>query len=265
MRLTSHSAEHGGSCDRVGNYTIALKAGPSHHGDMDKATVKRLLGIAPPSTYLLEEEAYARLAAKGFAPDAIIDVGAWEGNWTRLARTQFGEIPSLMVEPQAAKRPFLEAVCSDFPLARYVSTVLSASAGETVTFYEMLSGSSFLQERSNAPRTETKLTTRTLDEVAADLPGSSLFLKIDVQGAELLVLAGGQDTLARSEVVQLEVALLPYNEGAPTFLEVLFYMDERGFVPFDFSGESRPNGHLVQIDMIFVRRESPLRPKTISF
>ena len=232
---------------------------------MNKATVKRLLGISPPSTYILEEEAYARLAAKGFAPDAILDVGAWEGNWTRLARAQFGEVPSLMVEPQAAKKPFLDQVCDELPMARYVSTVLSASAGETVTFYEMLSGSSFLPERSNAPRTETTLKTRTLDEVAADIPGSSLFLKIDVQGAELLVLAGGENTLARSEVVQLEVALLPYNEGAPTFLEVLMYMDERGLVPFDISGESRPMGHLVQIDLIFVRRESPLRAKSITF
>lgn len=230
-----------------------------------KATVKRLLGMGPTSTYILEEEAYRRLAAKGFAPDAIIDVGAWEGNWTRLARNQFGDVPCLMVEPQRAKKPFLDQVCDDLPLVRHVSNVLSASAGETVTFYEMLSGSSFLPERSNAPRTEIKLNTRILDDVAAYLSGSSLFLKIDVQGAELLVLAGGQKTLARSEVVQLEVAMLPYNEGAPTFLEVLSYMDERGFVPFDISGESRPMGHLVQIDLLFVRRESPLRAMSISF
>ena len=232
---------------------------------MDKTTVKRLLGISTPSTYVMEEEAYARLAEKEFAPDAIIDVGAWEGNWTRLARAQFGDVPSVMIEPQAAKKPFLDRVCIEFPKTRYVSTVLSASGGETVIFYEMLSGSSFLPERSNAPRTETTLNTRTLDDVAENLPGSSLLLKIDVQGAELLVLAGGEATLARSEVVQLEVALLPYNEGAPTFLEVLSYMDERGFVPFDISGESRPMGHLVQIDLIFVRRESRLRAKTITF
>jgi len=86
-----------------------------------------------------------------------------------------------------------------------------------------------------------------------------------VQGAGLLVLAGGQKTLARSEVVQLEVALLPYNEGAPTFLEVLSYMNDHGFVPFDISGESRPMGHLVQIDLLFVRRDSPLRPTSINF
>lgn len=232
---------------------------------MDKTILKRFLGIAPASDYAMEEEAYRRLAAKGFSPDAIVDVGAWEGKWTRLARNEFGEIPSLMVEAQTAKTPFLDQVCNDYPLARYVSTVLSDTAGKTVTFYEMLSGSSFLPEQSNAPRTATELTTRTLDEVTESLPGSSLFLKIDVQGAELLVLAGGQNTLARSDIVQLEVAMLPYNEGAPTFLEVISYMDARGFVPYDISGESRPMGHLVQIDLMFIRRDSPLRPTSITF
>lgn len=66
-------------------------------------------------------------------------------------------------------------------------------------------------------------------------------------------------------MVQLEVAMLPYNNGAPTFLDVLLYMDERGFVPFDISGESRPTGHLVQIDLLFIQRESHLRPKFITF
>ena len=213
----------------------------------------------------MEEKAYHRLFANGFKPDAIIDVGAYEGNWTRLASKVFGEVPSLMVEAQAAKTPALDQVCADLALARYVSTVLSGKAGETVTFYEMETGSSFLAEQSNAPRSETKLITRTLDELAEHLPGSSLFLKIDVQGAELHVLAGGQQTLARAAVVQLEVALIPYNKGAPTMIEVLSYMDERGFVPFDISGESRPTGHLVQIDMLFVPSASKLRPTSIVF
>ncbi len=225
--------------------------------------VRKILGRA--SHYDIEELAYRRMIEKGFTPDAIIDVGAYEGNWTRLARSVFGEVPCLMVEAQAGKKAALDQVCEELPQAALVSTALGATSGETITFYEMETGSSFLAEQSNAPRTETKLTTRTLDEVAADFPGSSLFLKIDVQGAELHVLAGGQDTLARCAAVQLEVAMLPYNEGAPTFLEVVRYMDERGFVPFDISGESRPTGHLVQIDMVFVPRDSALRPTRITF
>ena len=94
--------------------------------------------------------------------------------------------------------------------------------------------------------------TSTLDDVTAHLDGP-IFLKLDVQGAEVEVLDGGSKTLDRSDLVQLEVALLPYNEGGATFLQVINYMDQRGFVPFDVAGMIRPTGaELVQVDMLFV-------------
>lgn len=227
-----------------------------------KSLINRALGRRPADS--LEEIAYRRLVEKGFTPDGIIDVGAYQGEWTRLARRHFNA-PVLMVEAQAAKRPYLDRVCADLPRTMVESAVLGATAGETVTFYEMETGSSFLPEQSNAPRTATTLITSTLDTIAATLPGEALFLKIDVQGAELHVLTGGTATLARCALVQLEVAVLSYNEGAPTMLEVLSWMDARGFVPFDLSGESRPMGHLVQIDILFVPRASKLRPDFIEF
>ena len=206
-----------------------------------------------------EEEAYLRLREKGFAPAALIDVGAYQGEWTRLARRVFGPVKGLMVEAQEGKAPYLDRACSEMPGISWVNAVMGAEPGKNVTFYEMETGSSFFPERSNASRREKSLVTRTLDEVAADVPGP-VFLKIDVQGAELEVLAGGMETLARAELVQLEVALLPYNEGAPVMLDVLKWMDAAGFVPFDISCYSRPNGvDLAQIDLLFVRRDSGLR------
>lgn len=142
---------------------------------------------------------------------------------------------------------------------------MGRTAGETVTFYEMETGSSMFPEQSDARRTARTLSTRTLDDVASGVP-TPLFLKIDVQGAELEVLAGGSETLSRADLVQLEVALLPYNEGAPTILDVLPFMKTHGLVPFDLSGWSRPNGiDLAQIDLLFVREDSPLRLKFFNF
>ena len=212
-----------------------------------------------------EEEAYRRLAAKGFRPAALIDVGAYHGDWTRLARRVFGSVPGLMVEAQPGKAAALEQLCDEQCDLRFVSTVLGSASGQQVTFYEMETGSSLLPERSNVERMQRMLVTRTLDEIAGDIPGP-LFLKIDVQGAELQVLNGGAKTLDRAALVQLEVALLPYNEGAPTFLEVIRYMDDRGFVPFDIAGFSRPTGtDLAQIDVLFVDQESPLRLRRFEF
>ena len=211
----------------------------------------------------LEEEAYLRLRQKGFCPAGIIDVGAYQGEWTKLVRRIFEGVPVLMVEAQQSKKAGLKTLCGNG--VSFASAVLGAEAGRAVTFYEMETGSSYFEEQSNAPREATSYTTETLDSVAAGMVGP-LFLKIDVQGAELEVLQGGEETLGRCQLIQLEVAMLPYNKGAPNFFEVLSYMDERDFVPLDISGFSRPNGvDLVQIDVLFVRRDSSLRPAFIEF
>jgi FkbM family methyltransferase len=176
-----------------------------------------------------------------------------------MALTVFPGVPTLMVEAQDGKKPHLERICRDFPNVSYVSALLGGTAGERVTFYEMETGSSFLPEQSNVDRTERTMTMQRLDDVAGHIEGP-LFLKIDVQGAELQVLAGGQETLSRAAVVQLELAMLPYNKGAPTILEALDYMNARGLVPYDISGQTRvKRNDLVQIDMLFVPRDSRLR------
>ena len=92
-----------------------------------------------------------------------------------------------------------------------------------------------------------------------------LFIKIDVQGAELDVLRGAQQTLAKTEVLQLEVPLLRYNEGAPTIEEEISFLSDHGFVIYDIAGFIRPKGHLAQMDMLFVRRESKLRPSYFTY
>jgi FkbM family methyltransferase len=223
----------------------------------------RLLRTERPFSH--EEAAYRRLLSKGWRPAGIVDVGAYQGAWTQMVRRIFEDVPVLMVEAQKRKAEHLEALCKEMKGVSFAPAVLAAESGHEVTFFEMETGSSYFPERSNAPRTATSYLTRILDEVASSVEGP-LFLKIDVQGAELEVLAGGPETLRRSELVQLEVPIVTYNEGAPSLLEVISYMDEREFVPIDVCGFSRPNGvDLVQMDLLFVRRTSRLRPSFIQF
>ena len=210
-----------------------------------------------------EELAYRRLAGQGYLPDLIIDVGAYEGDWSRLARKVFPDAPILLVEPQAEKEAPLRLAMSEIGNARLHQSALAADCEEH-RFFVMETGSSLLSENSNVAREVRTLKTETLDS----LPGkaSNIFLKLDVQGGELGVLAGGQQTLKACSLIQLEVALLPYNEGAPTFLQVVTYMNELGFVPLDISGFIRPDGvNLVQVDMLFVPKESKFRPTAFKY
>ena len=82
-------------------------------------------------------------------------------------------------------------------------------------------------------------------------------IKIDVQGAELDVLAGGQKTLTGTEYVLLEVSLFWFFPQGPAFCDVLTYMKSKRFIPYDIYGlHYRPlDGALSQIDIAFMRED----------
>lgn len=210
---------------------------------------------------------YRRLAGLGYKPKAIIDVGAFQGNWTLSARRIFGAVPTLMVEAQGALIPNLERVAGENESVAVANAVLGARDGEAVQFFEMGTGSSFFPETSDAPRHASERYTQRLDDVVAQWrPGADdIFLKIDVQGAEREVLAGGTQVLANCSLVQLELAMLTYNEGAPLLPEVVEWMARNGWFPTEVSGFSRPRDRLVQIDMLFAPKGSELRPTNFHF
>ncbi len=216
----------------------------------------------------IAETSYFRLAQLGFRPNGIIDIGAYEGNWTRTVANIFPRVPILMIEAQAEKKLVLDRVRADLPLVDHVICLLGDKDGAGATFNVMETGSSIYSENSDAPRRQRRLTMRTLDAVLQERPQLSapLFVKLDVQGAELDVLRGGQVALKSSEVVQLEVALMSYNVGAPEALDVFQFMADRGFVVYDICGFVRPNpSYLAQVDVLFVRKDSALRRHYFTF
>jgi FkbM family methyltransferase len=210
----------------------------------------------------LEEVAYTRLRERGFRPNGIIDVGAHQGDWISSIRRIFRDCPSLSIEAREEQKAALGFICSQLPNAQFTIALLGPVPKRGVQFHIHGSGSSLFSERSDAQRTVREMDMVTLDQV---LSGDSrlrspLLLKLDVQGAELEVLRGAAETLAHCEIVQLEVALLNYNEGAPTTLEVISFMDANGFAIFDVVGFVRPNGtDLVQVDLLFAKKTSALR------
>jgi FkbM family methyltransferase len=216
--------------------------------------------------YRLERVTYRRLAKAGFAPATVIDIGAYHGAWSLDVHRVFPTAKVLMFEAAASNEPFLKSVAERIG-AEYSIALLSGSGGHEKTFYVQETGSSLYSERSNAPKSEARLTTTALDSaLAKHAIETPIFLKIDTQGSELDILAGAKNVLSRSEVVQLECALLNYNDGAPDFAAVVSFMNERGFKMFDIASFVRPNGqHLVQIDSIFVKANSRLRADFFKF
>jgi len=127
-----------------------------------------------------------------------------------------------------------------------------------------LVGSSIYLEREDfhvngVPR---KVPTVTLDSLCEDRKESGPYLmKIDVQGAELDVLAGEKKVLNDTEYLIIEVSLFEFFKGGPQFYDVVHYMKSCGFVVCDIiSLEYSPlDNALSQVDIAFVRNDSQCR------
>ena len=81
-----------------------------------------------------------------------------------------------------------------------------------------------------------------------------------MQGAELMVLRGASRALQRALVLQLEVPWFgQYNAGAPTFAEIIAFLDRYGFVVYEVlhDGPVRigKQQFAVQADFLFVRKD----------
>jgi len=95
-----------------------------------------------------------------------------------------------------------------------------------------------------------KLRTITLDAVASlkRFPPPDL-IKMDVQGAELDVLKGAQETIKTAKHIILELQIVEYNKGAPLKDTVIAYMDSIGYDCLGLFSNNGPDG-----DYHFVRR-----------
>ncbi len=95
-----------------------------------------------------------------------------------------------------------------------------------------------------------------LDSLWARLSSGALstYLKIDVQGAELDVLRGGESAVNECLFVELELSLVPLYETGPLFYEAVDWLRDRGFRPAGFECvlDDRRSGQMLQVDGIFV-------------
>jgi FkbM family methyltransferase len=206
--------------------------------------------------------ALAQLSRIGFQPRTVIDVGV--ANATAELYQAFPAASILLIEPLVEFEPFLRRICSTYN-AQYVLAAAGQAPG-TATFHVHADkfSSSLLTEVEGAsvdgaPRTVPVVT---LDQLAAEKNLSGPFLiKLDVQGAELQVLAGASRTLQQTEAVILEVTLFATMIGGPQFFDVVSRLKQLGFVPYDLFGfQYRPlDGALSQLDMIFVREDGLFR------
>lgn len=199
----------------------------------------------------------------GFAPRTVVDVGVADG--TMPLYQTFPDARHVLIEPLEESKPFLEAIAGCFPHVEYVIAAAGRQSGRVlINVHPDMARSSVYWESDYVPGAVSPrdVPSITLDQVKRErgLDGPIL-LKIDVQGAELDVLAGGEETLPATECVVLEASLFEFFRGAPLVSEVVAYMQRQGFVIYDVLAlQYRPlDGAMSMIDLAFVKEHGSFR------
>jgi len=175
-----------------------------------------------------------KMANSGINPKVIYDIGACVMHWTNEARQVWPNANIVMFDAMN----HAEFLYKESGLPYYCDGPL----GDTerwVKFYEDAmnpAGSSVFKEDTPFFTEEHAVNKkmRTLDSIIVhyNVPKPDL-VKIDVQGAELLILNGAQETLSECKDIIIELQHQEYNLGAPKVAEVTEYLNSLGFVLVD--------------------------------
>ena len=197
----------------------------------------------------------------------VLDIGANRGQFAQqlFGAGYGGRIVSFEALPDAhAALISAEAGNSRWTIAPQVA--LSTEVGVSQFHVTAADTASSLLRPSDelvdaAPTTRATKTievpTAPLDKMVQDLAlaADGCFVKIDVQGAELLVLAGAKDVLSKAKGIVIEISLSPLYEGQPLAWEIVDMLRGQGFEIWDVNPGYRnaKTQRLEQIDVVGFR------------
>lgn len=220
-----------------------------------KRDIKWTLGIPDMAASL------TNMKRLGFSPRIVLDIGAYDGDWTRMCKSLFPSGRVLMFEPQPDKTERLKRLANELQGVQLAPVLLGREPKDEIPFHMFESGSSIYQSDSIKNATVTKLPMTTLAAATLDSEFARPdLIKIDVQGAELDVLSGGLDVTRSAEAIIMEVTLIGEYKGSVMMEDMIAFMKGQGLRVYDVCTiwRNTPSRSTNELDLIFVRESSPL-------
>ncbi len=203
------------------------------------------------------DSALARAARRTPGIAGIIDIGASDGRWSKLAMRHFPAAKYLLIEGQNEHEAALQA----FAASRANVTFRIAAAGNREGQINFRSGKLFGGAASLTPfsgdNREVPMITIDKAVIEARMKGPFL-IKLDTHGFETEILDGASEVLEETVVIVVETYNFANNKRL-RFFEMCEFLEQRGFRSADICDVVlRPYDELLwQMDLVFLRAEHP--------
>ncbi len=200
-----------------------------------------------------------------------IDGGAYHGEWASYYLQQFPSAKVYMFEPFPVSQAILTEKLGSNSRAHLVPAALGQHCERRTLYVNQLAATNSLFQTSSGAREKQpdpnwmkpagteEIEVTTLDHFCQNQNISRVnILKLDVQGAELLALKGGEGLLSRGaiDVIYLEMQFTQQYEGQAWHFEISKYLHDLKYDLFGVYNLSvMHSGQMVQADAIFHRRE----------
>lgn len=198
----------------------------------------------------------------GYCPDVIFDIGSYHGKWTEEC---------LKIYPNCEYHLFdgnhhseIEALSKYKNVHIHGNVILNESSGQVDWHQQKGKGDSIFKEKTYFYKNTQpiKRDCFSLNEYVQEnislSEAKNILIKIDAQGAELNILKGSTEILAKTDFILMELPVFgEYNDGAPKFVDYINYMDNIGFVPYNIVGNihSQIAKFNIQTNIIFIKKE----------
>ena len=190
------------------------------------------------------------LKNRGLHISKVLDIGAYEGEWTKRLLQLYPDAKVTMVEGNTDKEAFLQ------PIGPYHIALLS-DREKKVDYYKSQTnigtGNGIYRENTNVPFKPEKRKTTTLEKLLQSTEGYDL-IKMDVQGSEKDIIQGSLDIFTNSTFVLLEMQVYHYNMNAPLIGDMMSYMNEIGYQMHDLFDLLYVENVLINIDGLFINK-----------
>ncbi len=192
--------------------------------------------------------------------DSIWDVGANQGQFAFMAHSIWPSLPIYSFEPDPDCFIKLQQNFSRFGihgLPMNLGLGAEECVKELVRYADNVNNSFLTRgQEQQAPQGKVPVNCSTLDLIGATRPEvQTAFLKLDVQGSELAVLAGAGSFLRRCRYVLAEVAFAPAYSGGAHADEVMLAMRQHGFQCIQvldvLRGAGKQHNRIHEADMLF--------------